>query len=57
MTLDSDVTSLLRLEVEGGARAGLAIQVVRGRGSALAETRPPGPVTPMAAEPADPEGE
>lgn len=41
MTLDSDVTSLLRLEVQKVVPEQVSrIQVVRGRGSGLAETRP-----------------
>ena len=62
MTLDSDVTSLLRLEVQKAVPEQVSrIQVVRGRGSGLAETRPlrreaDGADTP-ADTPADPEGE
>lgn len=41
MTLDSDVTSLLRLEVQKAVPEQVSrIQVVRGRGNGLAETRP-----------------
>lgn len=55
MTLDSDVTSLLRLEVQKAVPEQVArIQVVRGRGNGLAETRPLKRDTDA---PADPEGE
>ena len=59
MTLDSDVTSLLRLEVQKAVPEQVArIQVVRGRGNGLAETRP---LKRDAAgdtdAPADPEGD
>ena len=60
MTLDSDVTSLLRLEVQKVVPEQVSrIQVVRGRGSGLAETRPlkADAQTAGTAEPADPEGE
>ena len=60
MTLDSDVTSLLRLEVQKAVPEQVSrIQVVRGRGSGLAETRPARAEeqTDDAAEPADPEGQ
>lgn len=59
MTLDSDVTSLLRLEVQTAVPEQVArIQVVRGRGSGLAETRPLGQDDEAEANaPADPEGE
>ena len=60
MTLDSDVTSLLRLEVQKVVPEQVSrIQVVRGRGSGLAETRPmqAEEETDDAAEPADPEGQ
>ena len=58
MTLDSDVTSLLRLEVQKAVPEQVSrIQVVRGSGrTGLAETRPakdaPGEATADAAEPA-----
>jgi pilus assembly protein CpaB len=65
LTLDSDVTSLLRLEVQKTVPEQVArIQIVRGRGSGLAETRPAktdgageAPAGEEAASPADPEGE
>lgn len=59
MTLDSDVTSLLRLEVQKAVPEQVSrIQVVRGRGSGLAETRPlKQDAEPEADAPADPEGE
>jgi pilus assembly protein CpaB len=61
MTLDSDVTSLLRLEVQKAVPEQVSrIQVVRGRGNALAETRPlksGADALAGAPEPADPEGE
>ena len=60
MTLDSDVTSLLRLEVQKIVPEQVSrIQVVRGRGSGLAETRPLEDDSQTAGtdEPADPEGE
>lgn len=61
MTLDSDVTSLLRLEVQKVVPEQVSrIQVVRGRGgSGLAETRPvkADETAEDAPEPADPEGD
>lgn len=59
MTLDSDVTSLLRLEVQKAVPEQVArIQVVRGRGNGLAETRPLRRDAGDDTEPpADPEGE
>ena len=58
MTLDSDVTSLLRLEVQKVVPEQIArIQVVRGRaGAGVAAALPVGPDTPDAPEAAEAAG-